>query len=83
MLNFLGLNERTVDYVVDKNVHKHGMYMPGVGLRVCDPERLLEDKPDYVMILPWNFRQEIIREQHRYKTAGGRFIVPIPNLDVE
>jgi hypothetical protein len=68
--------------VVDKNTHKHGMYMPGVGLCVCDPVRLLEDQPDYVMILPWNFRQEIISEQSQYSSAGGRFIVPIPRLEV-
>jgi nucleoside-diphosphate-sugar epimerase/SAM-dependent methyltransferase len=82
MLNFLGLNNGTLDYVVDKNTHKHGMYMPGVGLCVCDPVRLLEDQPDYVMILPWNFRQEIISEQSQYSSAGGRFIVPIPRLEV-
>jgi hypothetical protein len=67
---------------VDKNVHKQGMYMPGVGLRICDPKRLLEDRPDYVMILPWNFRDEIIRQQHDYRAMGGRFIVPIPDLEI-
>lgn len=82
MLNFLGFNETTLEYVVDKNVHKQGMYVPGVGLRIHDPERLMVDKPDYVMILPWNFRDEIMRQQTGYREAGGRFIVPIPNLDV-
>ena len=82
MLNYLGLNERTLDYVVDKNVHKHGMYMPGVGLCIHDPQRLVEDKPDYVMVLPWNFSEEIIRQQAGYQESGGRFIVPIPNLDI-
>ncbi len=82
MLNYLGLNERTIEYVVDKNVHKHGKYMPGVGLRVCDPGRLTDDRPDYVVILPWNFRQEIIAEQALYREGGGQFIVPIPNLEI-
>ncbi|MCL4765094.1 MAG: methyltransferase domain-containing protein [Hyphomicrobiaceae bacterium] len=82
MLNYLGLNDRTLDYVVDRNFHKHGKYMPGVGLRVEDPGRLLEDKPDYLLILPWNFKDEIMRQQAGYRQAGGRFIVPIPNLDV-
>lgn len=82
MLNYLGLNERTIDYVVDKNVHKHGKYMPGVGLEVCDPARLAADHPDYVVILPWNFRQEIIAEQTPYRERGGQFIVPIPNLEI-
>jgi nucleoside-diphosphate-sugar epimerase/SAM-dependent methyltransferase len=82
MLNYLGLDDRTIDYVVDKNTHKHGKYMPGVGLRVCDPARLIDDRPDYVMILPWNFRQEIIAEQRPYRDGGGQFIVPIPTLDI-
>lgn len=82
MLNYLGLNDRTIDYVVDKNVHKHGKYMPGVGLCIHDPQRLLEDKPDYVMVLPWNFSDEIIRQQTAYHEGGGRFIVPIPKLDI-
>ena len=82
MLNYLGFNEHTLEYVVDKNEHKHGMYMPGVGLRIHDPSRLIDDKPDYLMILPWNFRDEIVRQQTGYHAAGGRFIVPIPNLDV-
>ena len=82
MLNYLGLNERTIEYVVDKNTHKHGMYMPGVGLKVFEPQRLMDDRPDYVVILPWNFRQEIISEQQPYRDAGGQFIVPIPQLDI-
>jgi nucleoside-diphosphate-sugar epimerase/SAM-dependent methyltransferase len=82
MLNYLGFNGSTLEYVVDKNVHKQGMHIPGVGLRIHDPGRLIEDRPDYLMILPWNFRDEIIRQQTGYHDAGGRFIVPIPNLDV-
>ncbi len=82
MLNYLGLNDRTVDYVVDKNVHKQGKFIPGVRLRIDDPKKLMEDRPDYVMILPWNFRDEIIRQQDAYHKSGGRFIVPIPDLEV-
>jgi nucleoside-diphosphate-sugar epimerase/SAM-dependent methyltransferase len=82
MLNYLGMNEGTIDYVVDRNVHKHGMYMPGVGLRICDPARLAKDRPDYLFILPWNFRDEIIEQQSSFHGSGGRFIVPIPELEV-
>jgi hypothetical protein len=82
MLNYLGFDEGTFEYVVDKNVHKQGMYMPGVGLRIDDPKRLMEDRPDFVMILPWNFRDEIIRQQTAYHQTGGRFIVPIPKLEI-
>ncbi|MEM6945730.1 MAG: NAD-dependent epimerase/dehydratase family protein, partial [Pseudomonadota bacterium] len=63
MLNFLGLEPKTIEYVVDRNVHKQGKYMPGVRVRVDDPARLQADRPDYVMILPWNFRDEIVRQQ--------------------
>lgn len=82
MLNYLGLNNRNVEYVVDKNVHKQGKYMPGVQVPICDPEKLLGDKPDYVVILPWNFRDEIVRQQQEFLGNGGRFIVPIPNLEI-
>lgn len=82
MLNFLDLNSRAIEYAVDKNIHKQGKYMPGVRVRIDDPDVLKSDKPDYVMILPWNFRDEIIRQRQDYLDAGGKFIVPIPNLEV-
>ncbi|WP_078059033.1 NAD-dependent epimerase/dehydratase family protein [Tropicimonas marinistellae] len=82
LLNYLGLDERVLDYVVDKNPHKQGKFMPGVAIEIGAPARLLEDRPDYVMILPWNFRDEIIRQQDAYLAGGGRFIVPIPDMEV-
>ncbi|MEM1429727.1 MAG: class I SAM-dependent methyltransferase [Pseudomonadota bacterium] len=82
MLNFLGLEPRTIEYVVDRNVHKQGKYMPGVRVRVDDPARLRADQPDYVVILPWNFRDEIVRQQQDFLDRGGRFIVPIPSLEI-
>ncbi|MCP4309351.1 MAG: methyltransferase, partial [bacterium] len=82
MLNFLGLNNRAIEYVVDKNVHKQGKYIPGVRLRIDDPDVLMHDRPDYVVILPWNFRDEIIRQQQGFLDAGGRFVVPIPDLEI-
>ncbi len=82
MLNFLDLNSRSIEYAVDRNVHKQGKYMPGVRVRIDDPDRLKTDKPDYVMILPWNFRDEIIRQQQDFLQAGGKFVVPIPDLEI-
>jgi nucleoside-diphosphate-sugar epimerase/SAM-dependent methyltransferase len=82
MLNYLGLDSSTIEYVVDRNVHKHGLYMPGVHVRIDDPKRLEEDCPDFLMILPWNFREEIMRQQTSYRAAGGQFIVPIPQLEI-
>ena len=78
MLNFLDLNARSIEYAVDKNTHKQGKYMPGVRVRIDAPEKLKTDKPDYVMILPWNFRDEIIRQQQDFLKSGGKFVVPIP-----
>ena len=82
MLNFLNLNARAIEYAVDKNVHKQGKYMPGVRVRIDDPEKLKSDRPDYVMILPWNFRDEIIRQQQDFLAKGGKFVVPIPDLEI-
>ncbi|MEL6828596.1 MAG: class I SAM-dependent methyltransferase [Pseudomonadota bacterium] len=82
MLNYLNLNHRTIEYAVDKNVHKHGKYMPGVRVPIDDPDKLMTDRPDYVMILPWNFRDEIVQQQKEFLDAGGRFVVPIPDLEV-
>lgn len=82
LLNFLDLNARIIEYAVDRNTHKQGKYMPGVRVPIADPERLRTDRPDYVMILPWNFRDEIIRQQHEFLRAGGRFVVPIPDLAI-
>lgn len=82
MLNFLNLNDRAIEYAVDRNIHKQGKYMPGVRVRIDDPEKLKTDRPDYVMILPWNFRDEIVRQQQEFLAAGGRFVVPIPDLEI-
>ncbi|MCR8726841.1 NAD-dependent epimerase/dehydratase family protein [Frigidibacter sp. ROC022] len=82
MLNFLNLNARSIEYAVDRNVHKQGKYMPGVRVRIDSPEKLQSDRPDYVMILPWNFRDEIIRQQQDFLAGGGKFVVPIPNLEI-
>jgi nucleoside-diphosphate-sugar epimerase len=82
MLNYLGLNDRVIDYVVDRNVHKHGRFMPGVGLRIRDPELLLDDRPDYVLILPWNFRDEIVRQQTEFLSGGGKFFVTLPEPEI-
>jgi len=82
MLNFLNLNDRIIEYAVDKNIHKQGKYMPGVRIRIDEPEKLMLDQPDFVVILPWNFRDEIIRQQLAYLESGGNFVVPIPDLEI-
>jgi len=78
LLNFIQIGPDVIDYVVDRNVHKQGKYMPGVHIAVCDPSRLLEDMPDYVLILPWNFKDEILSQQAAFRERGGKFVIPIP-----
>jgi len=82
LLNAVGIDRSIVDYVVDRNVHKHGLFMPGVDIPICDPSRLLEDTPDYLLLLAWNYKREIMSQQVEYRARGGRFIVPVPTLEV-
>lgn len=78
MLNYSGIGTEHLDYVVDRNVHKQGWLMPGVHLPIVDPDVLASDPPDYLLILVWNLRDEIVRQQQEFAARGGRFIVPVP-----
>ena len=79
LLNYVGIGADLVDFVVDRNVHKHGLHMPGVHLPIRDTSALLEDRPDYVLLLAWNYLDEVLRQQAEYVEGGGRFIVPVPD----
>ena len=77
-LNFCKIGTDLVGYTVDKSPLKQGKLTPGMHLPVHRPEKLLEDQPDYVLIIAWNFAEEIMRQQAEFRSRGGRFILPIP-----
>jgi hypothetical protein len=82
LLNYYGIGSDTLDFVVDRSTVKQGRYTPGTHLPVFAPEALLEHQPDYVLLLTWNFADEILAQQAEYRKRGGKFIVPIPELRV-
>lgn len=82
LINVAGIGPDLVDFVVDRNVHKQGRYMPGQHLPILAPEELLRRRPDYTLLLPWNFADEILAQQAAYREAGGRFIIPVPEPKV-
>jgi hypothetical protein len=82
LLNYFGIGEETLEFVADRSTVKQGLYTPGTHLPISAPERLLADMPDYVVLLTWNFADEILQQQADYRAGGGKFIVPIPTVRV-
>ncbi|MBV9837843.1 MAG: class I SAM-dependent methyltransferase [Solirubrobacterales bacterium] len=78
LLNTFGIGRETLEFVADASPHKHGRYVPGVALPIVAPSQLLVSRPDYVLLLAWNFAEEILEQQRAFIEAGGRFIIPIP-----
>jgi len=82
LLTFLGLGPEQLEYIADKSPLKQGRYTPGTRIPVVPPARLLEEQPDYVLVLAWNFADEIMAQQAEYRRRGGRFILPFPDVKV-
>lgn len=78
LLNTADLDTDLIEYVVDRNTYKQGLFMPGTHQPIRDVSSLVTDKPDFVLLLAWNFRDEIIAQQRDYATGGGQFILPVP-----
>ncbi|MGZ4790596.1 MAG: methyltransferase domain-containing protein [Ilumatobacteraceae bacterium] len=82
LLNYCGVKTDLVDYTVDRSPHKQNHFLPGTHLPIYAPERIAETKPDYVLILPWNLKDEIMSEMTHVREWGGKFVVPIPEVTV-
>lgn len=82
LLNYFGISAADVDYVVDRSTAKQGHYTPGTHLPIFSPSKLVEDKPDFVLLLAWNLVEEVLAQQEEYRARGGKFIVPIPSVRI-
>jgi hypothetical protein len=82
LLNYCGIRTDLLDYTVDRSPHKQGRFLPGTRIPIYAPEKILETRPDYVLILPWNLKDEIAAQMSGIREWGGRFVTPIPEVKV-
>jgi hypothetical protein len=82
LLNYCGIRTDLIDYTVDRNPYKQGKFTPGTHIPIYHPDRIIETRPDYVLILPWNLKDEIMEQMAHVREWGGRFVVPIPEVKV-
>jgi hypothetical protein len=82
LLNYCGARTDFIDYTVDRSPHKQGLYLPGTRIPIHAPERIAETKPDYLLILAWNLRDEIIAQMAHIREWGGRFVIPVPRAEI-
>ena len=82
LLNYAGIGADRIDFVADRNTYKQGRYMPGARIPIVAPSALIDRAPDYTVLLTWNFADEIFAQQAEYRHRGGRFIVPVPKVEI-
>jgi C-methyltransferase C-terminal domain len=82
LLNYCGIGPEFIDFTVDRNPHKQNHLLPGSRIPIRDPQAIVEAKPDFVFILPWNLREEIIGQMDHIRRWRGRFVVAIPQLEI-
>ena len=82
LLNFCGVRTDLLEYTVDRSPHKQGQYLPGARIPIYNPEAIEQARPDYVLILPWNLKDEITEQMQVVRSWGGRFVVAVPSLQI-
>jgi len=82
LLGFLGIGPEALEYIVDRSSLKQGRYTPGLHIPVVSCETMLQDMPDYLLLLAWNFADEILEQQMEFRRRGGKFILPLPEVKV-
>ncbi len=82
LLNYCGIRTDLLEYTVDRSPHKQGMFLPGTHIPIHHPDKIRQDKPDYVLFLPWNLKDELVSQLAYVREWGGKFVVPIPETAV-
>jgi hypothetical protein len=82
LLNYCGVRGDFLEYTVDRNPYKQGRFTPGTHIPICRPDKIAETRPDYLLILPWNLKDEIMEQMAGIRAWGGQFVVPIPDVKV-
>jgi SAM-dependent methyltransferase len=82
LLHYCGIGKDLIEFTVDRSPYKHGRFLPGSHIPIFHPDRIRQTKPDYVVILPWNLKDEIIEQLHFIREWGGRFVIPIPEVEI-
>jgi hypothetical protein len=82
LLNYCGVRTDFLDYTVDRSPHKQGRFLPGTRIPIQAPDSIFETRPEYVLILPWNLKDEIMEQMAAIRQWGGRFVVPVPRAEV-
>ena len=81
-MNFLNLNNTNLDFVADRSPLKQGLIIPGTDIEIVNPEKINHDKPDYLILFAWNFKDEIIGQLSEYRNKGGKLISPLPEIEI-
>ena len=82
LLNYAGVRSDYIEYTVDRNPHKQNHFLPGTQIPIYGPERILETKPDYLVILAWNLKDEVMKQMSAIREWGGRFVILVPEVQI-